>query len=73
MCDFCKFDRTYEADKSLMLERYKHLDAIGAMGAKVQKDFDGVPMIAVWVSTPKCGYQNGFDIKYCPKCGRKLV
>ncbi|CAA66776.1 hypothetical protein phig1ep43 [Lactobacillus phage phig1e] len=72
MCEFCNFNGTYSTEKSLMLETYDRSEAIRAMGATVQKDYDGIPAIATWVTTPKCGYQNGFDINFCPMCGRKL-
>lgn len=71
-CDFCNFNGTSFTDKSLMLERYDRSESIYAMGASIQLDFDGVPQIATWVSAPKCGYQTGFYINYCPKCGRQL-
>lgn len=71
-CKYCNFNGGYDAEKALLLNTYDKHEAIGAMGAGVQLDLDGVPGIATWVSTPKCGYQGGFNISYCPMCGRKL-
>ena len=43
------------------------------MGSSIQKDFDGNPILNIWTSLPQLGLQDGFNIKYCPICGRKLV
>jgi len=72
MCNYCEFNGGYSAEKSLMLHHYDKSEAIGLIGAGIQKD-DGIPSIATWVSTTQCGYQYGFDINYCPMCGRKLI
>ncbi|RDF86504.1 hypothetical protein DQM16_06630 [Levilactobacillus brevis] len=73
MCSFCNFRESSPfAEKSLFLKKYDYKQ-IRAMGSSIQKDFDGNPILNIWTSLPQLGFQDSFNINYCPMCGRKLV
>ena len=41
MCKYCDFYGSYSTEKPLLLNHYDKSEAIGAMGANIQLDFDG--------------------------------
>ncbi|MCH4172584.1 MAG: hypothetical protein LKF36_15300 [Lactobacillus sp.] len=72
-CTYCHFHGSAFTEKSLFMKKYGPEEPVKAIGASITKDLDGQLRIDMWVSTSKMGYQNGFQISYCPICGRKLV
>ncbi|MEM1455709.1 hypothetical protein AAHB45_02215 [Pediococcus pentosaceus] len=73
-CKYCNFDetKTYFPTKEFESNLYESGEAIGAIGGGLQLDYDNKPTLGVWVSTSESGYQCGWNIKYCPMCGKKL-
>jgi hypothetical protein len=71
-CKYCHFHGSAFTEQSLFMKKYCPGEPVMAMGAAVNKDLDDRPRIDMWVSTSEKGYQSGFEIKYCPICGRKL-
>ncbi len=73
-CKYCNFDetKTYFPTKEFESNLYESGETIGAIGGGLQLDYDNKPTLGVWVSTSESGYQCGWNIKYCPMCGKKL-
>lgn len=73
-CKYCNFDETgsYFPTKEFETIYYKSGEAIHTIEGGLQLNLDNKPTLGVWVSALEIGYNYGWNIKYCPMCGRKL-
>ncbi|MGK4092959.1 hypothetical protein [Pediococcus pentosaceus] len=73
-CKYCNFDETgsYFPTKEFKSNHYESGEVIRAIGGGLQLDYDNKPTLGVWAVTSEIGHQYGWNIKYCPMCGRKL-
>jgi hypothetical protein len=73
-CKYCNFDETgsYFPTKEFKSNLYESGEVIRAIGGGLQLDYDNNPTLGVWAVTSEIGHQYGWNINYCPMCGRKL-
>lgn len=73
-CKYCNFDETRSCFPTDRFETsaYELSEAVNAIGGGLQLDMDNKPVISLSIHTPGTTYQYGWEIKYCPMCGRKL-